>query len=84
MKATLLEKLRNIDRQVEKVPSGWKTSLQLQDEWQCSQAWAARLLQKGIAAGIIEVRRFRIRCSSGWIKRTPHYREKPGKSSGSS
>jgi hypothetical protein len=75
---SLLEKLRSIDR-VDEVPNGWKTCIQLQEEWQCSQAWAAQLLRKGLASGIVEVKSFRIRMPAGYTRPVPHYREKPEK-----
>lgn len=84
MKTSLLEKLREVGRQAEPVPKGWKTSVQLQAEWGFSQSQVSILLIRGMKSGIVEMKKFRIAGLNGMVKCVPHYREKSRKSSGSS
>lgn len=55
------------------VPEGFKTRAQWQAEWGCSDAHAKNLLKAGTDAGLIEVRKFRVKAGNG-VFPTPHYR----------
>lgn len=59
---------------VEQVPDGWLTARQLCETEGKSQARVSELLRRAVAAGLVEVRTFRIR-AGGKVYPVPHYRE---------
>lgn len=61
---------------IEAVPAGWQTARQIASESGKSTARTAEILRDALAAGLIEVRNFRIR-SGGRVYPIPHYRRKP-------
>lgn len=71
--ADLVEALANGG--VEAVPDGWQTTRQIASESGKSTARTAEILREALAAGLIEVRNFRIR-SGGRVYPIPHYRRK--------
>lgn len=54
------------------VPPGFKTRAQWQKEWGCSPSHAKKLINAGIEAGLIEVRKYRVMQTQGACP-TPHY-----------
>lgn len=54
------------------VPPGFKTRAQWQKEWGCSSSHAKKLLNAGIEAGLIELRKFKVKLGNG-VTPTPHY-----------
>ena len=60
----------------DEVPKDWVTNRQLQDAWGLCVAQVNVLLARGVRAGKVEVRKFRIRSASGITRPVPHYRFK--------
>jgi len=59
----------------EKVPSGWKTRLELEEEWNFSQSHTARKIQCLLKLGKIEKKTFKV-LTGNRIYPTPHYKIK--------
>ena len=59
------------------IPEGFKTRAQWEKEWGCSHAHAKNLLKAGESAGLIEVRKFKIKSGMG-VAPIPHYRPTKG------
>lgn len=72
----LLAKLADalVDNSAEAVPHDWKTIKAIARECGRSPKRTQELVQAGIEAGLIEVRKFRIR-TGGKVYPVPHYRE---------
>lgn len=72
----LLAKLAEalVDNGVEPVPPDWKTIKGLARECGRSPKRTQELVQAGVEAGLIEVRKFRVR-TGGKVYPVPHYRE---------
>lgn len=62
------------DGGIEPVPDGWHTMAELAREAGKSIPRASEVIRRGIAAGLVEVRTFRIRSGSK-VYPVPHYRE---------
>ena len=58
-------------------PPGFLRRLEWEKAWGCSDGQAKKLLDAGMRAGIIEMRRFRVRCAHGVVS-VPHYRHVSG------
>lgn len=63
----------------DKVPPGWKTSIQWADEDGFSHSYTRQLLSRAVADGTIEMKKFRI-SNGNMLFPTPHYREKSKRS----
>jgi predicted transcriptional regulator len=59
----------------EKVPSGWKTRLELEEEWNFSQAYTGRKIQSLLKLGKIEKKTFKV-LTGNKIYPIPHYKIK--------
>ncbi len=73
--ALLRELKRATSDEPDVVPDGWHTAEQWAVIWQLSQSHARRLILSGLAKGMLEMRRFRVRTASRSYK-TPHYRRR--------
>ena len=62
------------DKAAEAVPDGWRTMTQIAADSGKSVPRASEVIRRAVAAGLVEVRAFRIR-SGGKIYPVPHYRE---------
>jgi len=75
--AELLKQLKGaISNVEEQVPEGWQTAWQLQSEWGLSPAHTGRLIRVGVAEGILEARKFRVKTERRGVFPTQHYRKK--------
>jgi predicted transcriptional regulator len=73
--ANLLARLADaFSAQVDEVPEGWRTADQIAAEAGKSTPTACRYLKQAIAAGLVEMRPYRIR-SGTRVYPVPHYRE---------
>jgi len=70
--AQLLGRLR--DGGVEAVPTGWRTVTELATEWAISTPTARYHLRRLLAAGLAEVREYRIRSGHMAVASVHHYR----------
>ena len=61
------------DGGVEKPPEGWRTAREMAANEGRSVPYAQKLIQRGIAAGKVEMRAFRVR-NAGRVSAIPHYR----------
>lgn len=61
---------------IEPVPDGWQTCKQIAVEEGRSLARTNEILRRGVDAGLVEVRTFRIKAGSK-VYPVPHYRRKP-------
>ena len=59
----------------EKVPAGWKTRIQLEDEWGTCQSHTSRRIQDLMRLGKIERKTFKVITGSR-LYPTPHYKIK--------
>jgi predicted transcriptional regulator len=59
----------------EKVPAGWKTRLQLEEEWGVCQSHAGRRIQDLMKLGKIERKTFKV-ITGNRLYPTPHYKIK--------
>ena len=62
------------DKAAEAVPEGWQTMAQLSAACGKSIPRTSEVIRRAVAAGLVEVRAFRIK-SGGKIYPVPHYRE---------
>lgn len=60
---------------VDKVPSGWFTACELAKVAGKKHATGLRLANAGMKSGILECRRFRIKCGKS-VRTIKHYRQK--------
>ncbi len=60
----------------EKVPHGWHTTRELAARWKLSESHTRKLVEKGEADGLLEVRKFRTQQRTR-VLAVPHYRERP-------
>jgi hypothetical protein len=74
----LLARLREISKPIDHVPPGFKTGAEWGREWKMHPLVATRLLHKGVAAGVITRKSFRLRLQDGRSYPVPHYAEKRG------
>lgn len=74
--ANLLARLAQAldDKAIEEVPDGWLTARQICEREAKSTARVLEVLRRAAAAGLVEVREFRIR-TGGRVYPVPHYRE---------
>jgi hypothetical protein len=61
------------DGGIDPIPHGWYTARDMAASAGKSVPWAQKLLQRGIAEGLVEIRPFRIR-NAGRVSAIPHYR----------
>lgn len=69
---TLLTKMR--DGGIEQVPAGWRTVAELATEWQITQPTARYHVTRLVAAGMMEMREFRIGSGNLAVQSIRHYR----------
>ncbi len=73
----LLDRLRAAQSgAAEKVPHGWHTTRELAVRWNLSESHTRKLVEKGAATGLLEVRKFRTQQTTR-VLAIPHYRERP-------
>lgn len=72
----LLAELRELGRDLDEVPEGFKSTEYWGESWGINRAYAGALIKKGIEAGLWEARRFRIVNGEGRPYPVPHYRPK--------
>lgn len=70
----LLQIHRELKHDVDQVPPGWKTRSQLQKEIGCGATLVKRMVRRGIDAGRIERKAFRIVTPNG-LMTLFHYRQ---------
>jgi hypothetical protein len=58
----------------EEVEDGFQTAKEIQGQWELSEARVCALLREGVAAGILEAKKFRIQAGAG-LRSVTHYRE---------
>jgi len=58
----------------DQVPKGWFSRQQLEEEWNLSCCYTARLIKDAIVAGKAEMKKFRVPTPSRGLYPTPHYR----------
>jgi hypothetical protein len=61
------------DGGIETVPEGWYTAREMAASAGKNLSWAQKLIQRGIAEGLVESKPFRIR-NAGRVSAIPHYR----------
>lgn len=61
---------------IDKVPDGWFTRAQLQEEWDLGQAQTVLLIKQSLQAGRAELKKFKIPHQLRSCTATPHYRFK--------
>lgn len=72
--AQLLKSLRDaVSNQSETVPPGWMTADQYAIEWGLSRTQSNRLLKRGVEAGLISGKQFRIKTEKRGVYPTWHY-----------
>lgn len=73
--AGFLAALKSHHVSVDAVPPGFKTTIELARAWRKSRPQAQQLLKAGIKAGIVEKRKFRVRCTK-FVRLVEHYKWK--------
>lgn len=73
-----LEALRQLQSELsaepDDIPHGWMTDRQWAQEAGLSDTTASRILRRGVDAGSVERRTFRLRMDAGSIRAVKHYR----------
>lgn len=72
----LLARLRAVTSPAQVPAPGFKTAAAWAKEWMIHEVTAARLLRKGVKAGVMQCRMYRIRVADGRVCPSPHYAEK--------
>lgn len=75
--AELLRLIRNaVGNKPETVPPGWRTARDLAEQWGIQIGQTLKHLREGMAAGVIEFRKFRVENGQRGVYPVPHYRAK--------